>query len=122
MRDQLKARLSATAHESGDQSGPSVSELADLIKSLKAANTIEVTPQRVQRKHASAEEPIAARIRRRQEEQFESDQPVDQDDSLKPSALPSPAVGEDSFTGQPRTFQERIAMERQRQDHEPSLT
>jgi hypothetical protein len=122
LRDQLKAGLSATAHDSGAQSGPSVSELADQIKSLKSANTIEATPQRVQRKHASAEEPITARIRRRQEEQVESDLPVDQDDSFKPSALPSPGVGEDSFDGQPKTFQERIAMERQRQDREPSLT
>ncbi len=122
LRDQLKAGLSASAHESGEGKGPSVSELAGSIKSLKAANTIEAGPQRVERKVVSAEEPITARIRRRQEANMEVDQPVDQDVSAQPSALPSPSVGEDSFTGQPKTFQERIAMERQRQDQEPSLT
>jgi len=34
---------------------------------------------------------------------------------------PPPAAGDDSSVGQPMTFQERIAMERQRHDHEPSL-
>jgi flagellar biosynthesis GTPase FlhF len=67
LRDQLKAGLSAGSHEPDDQTGPSVSELASRIKALKAANTIEATPQRVQRKQAAAEEPITARIRRRQE-------------------------------------------------------
>jgi hypothetical protein len=67
LRDQFKAKLSATGHESGEERGPGTSELADRIKALKAANTIEATPQRVQRKQSTAEEPTTARIRRRQE-------------------------------------------------------
>jgi hypothetical protein len=47
------------------EEGPSVSELAEKIKALKAANTIEATPQRVRQKHSTAEEPVTARIRRR---------------------------------------------------------
>ena len=44
LRDQLKAGLSATAQSAGRRSGPSVSELAEKIKALKAAHTIEATP------------------------------------------------------------------------------
>lgn len=71
LRDQLKAGLSARSHDSAVEKEPSVSELADRIKALKSANTIEATPQRVQRKQATAEEPVTARIRRRQEEAVE---------------------------------------------------
>jgi len=122
LRDQLKAGLSATAHDASNENGPTVSELADSVKALKAANTIETTPQRVQSKQATAEEPITARIRKRQEANSASDHPVEGDVSPElPALQPPPAAGEDSSAGQPMTFQERIAMERQRQDHEPSL-
>jgi len=47
LRDQLKAGLSATAQVQGDEAGPSVAELAENIKALKAAHSIEATPQRV---------------------------------------------------------------------------
>ena len=67
LRDQLKAGLSASAHDSSDEAGLGASELADQIKALKAANTIDTTPQRARQKHSTAEEPITARIRRRQE-------------------------------------------------------
>src|SRR5438128_1788918 len=50
LRDQLKAGLSATAHDAANENRPTVSELADRVKALKAANTIETTPQRVQSK------------------------------------------------------------------------
>ena len=67
LRDQLKAGLSATAHEPGKEQGPSVSELAERIKAMKAANSVEATPQRVGQKQSTAEEPITARIRRRRQ-------------------------------------------------------
>ena len=67
LRDQLKAGLSGAAQEPGKQEGPSVSELSEQIKALKAANTIEAAPQRDRQKQSSAEEPITARIRRRTE-------------------------------------------------------
>ena len=47
LRDQLKAGLSATAHQPDNEEGPSASDLAEKIKALKAANTIEAMPQRV---------------------------------------------------------------------------
>jgi N12 class adenine-specific DNA methylase/SAM-dependent methyltransferase len=108
LRDQLKAKLSATGHGSGEELGPTTSELAGRIKELKAANTIEQTPQRAPQKRSSAEEPVTARIRRRQEANSDSAQVVEEDATSEP-----PAVGNAS-TRQPMTFQERIAMERQR--------
>ena len=68
LRDQLKAGLSGTTPGPGTAEPlPSVSELAEQIKALKAMHTIEVSPQRVRQKHGSAEEPVTARIRRRTE-------------------------------------------------------
>jgi hypothetical protein len=67
MRDQLKAGLSSTVYQADSEEGPSSSEVAEKIKALKAANTIEATPQRVRQKQSTAEEPVTARIRRRTE-------------------------------------------------------
>jgi hypothetical protein len=67
LRDQLKAGLSGTAKTGGDE-GPDISGLAGRIKALKAAHTVEPTPERVRQKHIDAEEPITARIRRRTQE------------------------------------------------------
>jgi N12 class adenine-specific DNA methylase len=67
LRDRLKAALSGGNSESDDETGPGSFGVADKIKALKAANTVEATPQRVQQKESSAEEPVTARIRRRQE-------------------------------------------------------
>jgi N12 class adenine-specific DNA methylase len=64
LRDQLKAGLSAPAPQQGSD-GPTVSDLAGRIKALKAAHTIEATPERVTKRRVSAEEPVTARIRRR---------------------------------------------------------
>ncbi len=62
-----RLRLSGAVHESGNDAGPSVSDLAEKIKALKAAHSIEATPQRTRQKQSSAEEPVTARIRRRTE-------------------------------------------------------
>jgi hypothetical protein len=67
LRDQLKAGLSGTATDSGTGPRSGVAEIAERIKSLKAAYTIEATPQRTSRSDRSAEEPVTSRIRRRQE-------------------------------------------------------
>ena len=44
---------------------PSVADLAEKIKSLRAAHTVEGVPQREAKRRPSAEEPVTARIRRR---------------------------------------------------------
>jgi N12 class adenine-specific DNA methylase len=68
LRDKLKRKLSALSDESGEQQEPRGTKLAERIKALMAANTIEATPQRSQRQQSTAEEPITARIRRRAEQ------------------------------------------------------
>ena len=94
LRDQLKAGLSATAPVEGDAAKPTVSELAEKIKTLKAAHSIEAMPQRVRQKQSSAEEPVTARIRRRAEASYEF------------ASVTPPAVADMSF-------RQRIATERQ---------
>jgi N12 class adenine-specific DNA methylase len=66
LRDQLKAGLSGAPAEPGAEP-PTVSDIAEQIKSLKSEHTIEATPQRTAQRRASAEEPVTARIRRRAE-------------------------------------------------------
>ena len=68
LRDQLKAGLSGAAAEQGADASPTVAELAERIKTHKAAHTIEATPQRTGKRRSQAEEPVTARIRRRAEE------------------------------------------------------
>jgi hypothetical protein len=109
LRDQLKAGLSASAHDADGDHGPSAPELAEKIKALKAANTIEATPQRAERKKAAAEEPVTARIRRQRTEVADA-----HNNGEATEAEPSP-------TKQPMTFQQRIAHERQRRDEGPDL-
>ncbi len=119
LRDHLKAGLSATAELQTDASKPTASQLAERIKALKSAHTIEATPQRERQKHDSAEEPIAARIRRRVETISASEPVVP---PATPGAAQKPASGpETAQAAKPQiTFQQHIEMQRQRRDPEPS--
>jgi hypothetical protein len=119
LRDQLKAGLSASAHEAGEGKGPDVFELAGKIKTLKAANTIEATPQRVRQKQASAEEPVTARIRRRQE--ANTGAAVQPEAEVRTGEEVPPTSVENSHGKPPMSFQERIVLERQHQDQGPGL-
>ncbi len=138
LRDQLKAGLSATAPVKDDEAKPTVAELAERIKSLKAAHTIEATPQRSQQKASSAEEPITARIRRRKETASASDLPLGSDAPASPTgtALPPestaqvtsgdrtpfetpslhPSTAGDTSIKPKKTFQERVARSRRRDE------
>jgi hypothetical protein len=114
-RDQLKIGLSATAQMQDDDAGPSVSELAEKIKALKAAHSIESTPQRVRQKQSTAEEPVTARIRRRTEAIPASGEAT-QPDAASPAGESVPPASRENSSNKPQmTFQERIAMERERQ-------
>jgi hypothetical protein len=140
LRDQLKAGLSGKTPEPGSEP-PSVSELAERIKALKAAHNIEATPQRVRQKQSSAEEPVTTRIRRRTEAVPVSDpaiqpdapesgasspaksngQAIAEDPTLPEIAHDHPGISRHAATKSHLTFQQRLAMERQRRDLEPSL-
>jgi N12 class adenine-specific DNA methylase len=120
LRDQLKAGLSGGPHEPGKDEGPSVSELSDRIKLLKAANSVEATPQRVRQKQSTAEEPVTARIRRRVEASPGANSAIDADAETESGAAPAPRSSESSSGKPPLTFQEQIAQERLRKDDGPS--
>ncbi len=65
LRDQLKIGLSGAEAKDGE---PTIAALAERIKALRAAHTIEATPPRTAKRQASAEEPVTARILRRSED------------------------------------------------------
>jgi N12 class adenine-specific DNA methylase len=116
LRDQLKAGLSVSSHESGNESGQSAAELAEKIKTLKAANNIEAMPQRARLKQLSAEEPITSRIRRRTESTPAANSTAEIDADVV-AAPPLNPPG-NSFS----TFEERLEMERQQKDDGQSPT
>ena len=122
LRDQLKAGLSGKTPESNSDGQPSVSELAERIKSLKAAHSIEATPQRIRQKQSTAEEPITARIRRRTEAVSVSKPAIAEDQT--PSEIPfdHPTIARHGAVKSQMTFQQRLAMERRHRDPEPSLS
>jgi hypothetical protein len=114
LRDQLKAGLSDTAQQPDNEEGPSASELAEKIKALKAAHTIEATPQRVRQKHSTAEEPVTARIRRRKDNCSANkiaakDNAAKQGDVSPLSNVAPPQLTPDSMSQQQTSFRERIA-------------
>jgi len=116
LRDQLKAGLSGMAPEPGKEEGPSVSELSEQIKAIKAANTIEAAPQRISQRQSSAEEPITARIRRRTEAVPASDRVTESDVASESDGVHTQGSMQNSTPESSGTFQERIIRERQRKD------
>jgi hypothetical protein len=67
LRDQLKACLSGTNPEPGPEPRANIAEVAEQIKALKAAHTVEAAPERGGQRRSTAEEPVTARIRRQME-------------------------------------------------------
>lgn len=116
LRDQLKVALSGGNTGSDEDSGPDAFGLAEKIKSLKAANTIEATPQRERQKHSTAEEPVTARIRSRTERNAASDSLM-KADVAPGTGAPESASSENSSGKPPMTFQERIILEQQLKDN-----
>ncbi len=84
LRDQLKAGLSGAATEGATQGQSTVSDLAEQIKALKTAHTIEAMPERTGKRRTSAEEPVTDRIRRQ----------VQANPACAPAADATPAVSE----------------------------
>ena len=85
LRDQLKAGLSQATPEPGT---PPVAELAERIKSLKAAHTIDAAPERTATRRIAAEEPVTARIRRRSESIPAVEPPAEPEPAATPLAIP----------------------------------
>ncbi len=96
-----------------------MSELAEKIKTLKAAHNVEATPQRIRQKQLTAEEPVTARIRKRAEGSA-ANQVIPSDDASRPNSAPQANSTEDSSTNPSVRFQERIDQDRQRKDDGPT--
>ncbi len=124
LRDHLKAGLSTSAHQPEDGEGPSASELAERIKTLRAANTVEASAPRDRQKHSTPEEPITARIRRHRKEHAVSDPAVTPNPFADNGAASLSERPQDSPERPPMTltFQERIARERQQMSEGNNLT
>ena len=120
LRDLLKAGLSGAVQEPGKEEGPSVSEIAERIKALKAANNVEAAPQRTGQRQSSAEEPITARIRRRTESANSPDHNSQSEFASESEGTRSHGPTPDSSPNGTKTFQERAILERQRKDDGPT--
>jgi hypothetical protein len=74
LRDRLKAGLSGGKPEPGTETPVSVSELAVRIKALRAVHAIEALPRWGGTRRMTGEEPVTAKIRRRNEADSVSEQ------------------------------------------------
>jgi hypothetical protein len=119
LRDQLKAALSsASPPEPGSDQPLSAQAIAGHVQALKAAHTIEASPQRASPRHAAtAEAPVTARLRRRvvaapdPGPSVEPDAPAPpseplptRQDESEPPAMPDPFHGvSEAAPARPRT-------------------
>ena len=123
LRDQLKAGLSGATPEPGTEQLPGVPELAERIKTLKAAQTIEAAPERTGKRRTSAEEPVTARIRRRTEGLPYSGQVAEPVAEGTEETSPQPeSTSQDESLKPVLTYQERVTRDRQRKDEKVSIS
>jgi hypothetical protein len=132
LRDRLKAGLSGATPEPGTEATPSVPELAARIKAVRAANTIEATPQRIGTRRSTGEEPVTARIRRKHDAIGAGDSTPDQLPTNESTTVPhqdvesrdSTARGADLNNLPVRAdpgYRTRVAVSRREQEFEASL-
>lgn len=88
LRDRLKAGLSGGEPKEGE---PTVAELAEQIRTLRAGNTVEATSERSEKRVVSAEEPVTTRIMRKAETAVTTDE--DDDWRSRMTAMPGRKAG-----------------------------
>ena len=115
LRDQLKAGLSGKTPATDSEAPLSLSELASRFKALKGTHTVDATPQRTERRHSEAEEPVTARIRRRAAENATPEM-AEESKAMEPAETPTlPESEEEEFSyDREGTYQDRIARSRRR--------
>jgi hypothetical protein len=86
LRDQLKAALSGVTPEAGAEPLPASGDIAERIKDLKSAHTIEAAPERPRIRSGSAAEAVTTRIRRRAEPAAYEPPPAQDEASAPPPA------------------------------------
>ena len=132
LRDQLKAGLSQATPAPGHEATP-VAELAERIKTLKAAQTIDAAPERTAGRRRSAEEPVTARIRRRTQEAPAGEPAADAEAAaplpeptapVRPDAPPPAAIHpfpEATPAAPPPAYRQQLARERRQDGRQLSL-
>jgi N12 class adenine-specific DNA methylase len=118
LRDRLKAGLSATGSEGAAKDSPSVSELADRIKGIMAVNTVETPADRAAPRTSTAEVPVTAKIRRRQEAGANVTRAVEGQSKVETLAVSSEPPTNLTDIPPSTSFVDRIVLERSSQDHE----
>jgi hypothetical protein len=105
LRDKLEARLSASESTPETDALPPIHILVERIKALKAAHTIEATPERsATRRSASAEASVTTRIRQRLRD-ISTPQPETTDTDASPEATHRPTPASQSVQAlQPALF------------------
>jgi hypothetical protein len=105
LRDQLKAALSSQSADQDPKSQPAASALAERIKALRAAHTVEAAPERTPHKETAGAEPVTTRIRRKAQA-FES--------------ASDRAAHDDESTVHRQAHPARRTTRRERSSHEPA--
>jgi hypothetical protein len=102
LRNRLKAVLSNEPVEEGAEPHRPAHELADKIKALKAANTIDAAAERTgSRGPIAAVEPVTTRIRRRRPKRPEAEQPAASEEPAAPVEAVAPAIPEPASPPEP---------------------
>src|SRR5262249_27684059 len=96
LRNGLKAGLAepvpAKAGATPEPGSTPVAELAEQIKLLKSAHTIDAAPERTAPRRLAAEEPVTARIRRRTPQQPAAERAAEPEAARAATAEEPPAV------------------------------
>lgn len=89
LRDRLKASLAGmTADSAAGTPAAAAAELAERIKALKAAHSLEAPAERTATRRLDAEEPVTTRIRRQAEARSADDPTVSDAEDTRPSHEP----------------------------------
>jgi len=115
LRDRLKVGLSRATPEPGTEQEP-LPELADRIKDLKAAHTLDDAPGRAAARRVAAEEPLTARIRRRAGADAAPRSEAEPDRPDPPTTTSFGGATHGHPAGHRTTFQEHVSRERRREE------
>jgi hypothetical protein len=107
LRDQLKAGLAGKSEEEAAGGLPTVAELAERIKALKASHTVEAATPRTTRR-STTEESVTARIR----ERIGGDQPNTTASDATDTPFHSDASAGEACPTLPDNFVDRVTKER----------
>lgn len=121
LRDRLKANLAGmTTEPAAGTPAATAAELAERIKALKAAHSVEAPAERTTTRHLDAEEPVTTRIRRQAVARCEDAAPSHEPDAFAIPGLNAPGAGVPQRA--PKQYREHVADQRRRAHRLPADT